>query len=118
MNLRTPIAAVTLALLSALASAQAPAASTPATPRVDARQAQQEKRIEQGQASGQLTKNEARRLKREQRHIAKAERHAKADGVVTPAERKRLDAMQDQASRDISRQKHDAQTTANTPARK
>lgn len=119
MNFRapflTPVTAVTLVLMSALASAQSPAV---ATPRVDARQAEQAQRIEQGRVGGQLTKPEAHRLQHEQRHIARAERHAKADGVVTAAERKRLTAMQDRASRDIRRQKHDAQSAAPAPVRK
>lgn len=41
--------------------------------------------------------------------IDKAEDKAKADGEVTAAERKRLHKMQNRASRDIRRQKHDGQ---------
>ena len=109
----------TLALMSAAASsfAQAPV-TAPATPRVDAREANQEKRIQQGVGSGQLTSRETLRLEREQKHIAVAEAHAKADGTVSPAERKRLHRMQNAASRDIASQKHDKQTTtAVTPTR-
>jgi hypothetical protein len=80
-----------------------------ATPRVDARQANQEQRIDQGIASGQLTGREAKRLGKEQNAIDRAENHAKADGTVTAAERRRLHKMQKHASRDIHRQKHDAQ---------
>jgi hypothetical protein len=117
MNLRTPItlAALAFAAVSAFAQTPAPAASA-ATPRVDARQANQEKRIEQGVNSGQLTARETLRLEREQKHITKAEAHAKADGTVTPAERKRLHKMQNAASKDIAHQKHDAQTAV-APAR-
>ena len=104
MNLRTPIAAVALALISAASFAQT------ATPRVDARQARQAQRIEQGVASGALTPHEADKLVRQQRRIARAERHAKADGVVTARERARLHHMQVRASRQIALQKHDAQT--------
>ena len=111
MKLRTPVAAAALALLSTLSMAQTPAASA-AMPRVDARQQRQAERIEQGQASGALTPRETHRLEREQKGIAKAEATAKADGTVTPAERKRLAHMQNKASRDIHHQKHDAQTAA------
>lgn len=80
-----------------------------ATPRVDNRQERQAARIEQGAASGALTGREQRRLNREQRAIARKEEAAKADGKVTPKEAHRLEHMQDHASRDIYRQKHDRQ---------
>jgi hypothetical protein len=112
MNLRTSLTAVALAFVAVSSFAQTPAT---ATPRVDARQAVQEKRIEQGVATGALTPRETRKLEREQKHIAKAEAHAKADGTVTPAERKRLHTLQNGASHDIAKQKHDAQTTVSAP---
>lgn len=100
-----------LALCCTAAFAQAPAPATSAsTPRVDARQAKQEARIEQGQASGALTPRETRRLEREQKGITKAEANAKADGTMTAQERKRLHHLQNKASHDIKHQKHDAQT--------
>lgn len=80
-----------------------------ATPRVDNRQDRQAARIEQGAASGALTGREQRRLNREQRAIARKEQKVEADGKVTPKEARRLEHMQDHASRDIRRQKHDRQ---------
>ncbi len=106
-KLRT-LAAATLALAAAGAFAQA--SGPAATPRVDQRQANQEKRIDKGIASGELNKRETRRLEKEQAVVDKAEDKAKADGKVTKAERRRLHKMQDRSSRDIYRQKHDAQT--------
>jgi hypothetical protein len=41
--------------------------------------------------------------------INRAEDKAKADGTVTAQERRRLHKAQNRASRDIYRQKHDAQ---------
>jgi len=79
------------------------------TPRVDRREQRQEARIDQGIASGQLTARETHRLDREQAHIQRAESHVKADGQVTARERARLERMQDRASADIRRQKHDRQ---------
>jgi hypothetical protein len=79
------------------------------TPQVDARQARQRQRIAQGLAEGSLTVPEARGLRAQQRHIARVEHHAKADGVVTPAERRHLHGLQDRASRHIAAQKRDAQ---------
>lgn len=104
------IAAAALALAGATASAQT-AASAPGanTPRIDQRQAKQEQRIDQGIASGELTKREARRMERQQAAIDKAEDKAKADGSVTAKERKRLTHAQNHASRNIARQKHDRQ---------
>jgi hypothetical protein len=77
-------------------------------PRVDARQARQRHRIAQGVADGSLTVHEARGLRAQQRHIARVEHHARADGVVTPAERRHLHGLQDRASRHIAAQKRDA----------
>lgn len=104
------VAAAVLALTAFAASAQT-AASAPGTntPRIDQRQANQEKRIDQGVASGELTRREARKLNREQAAINAAEDKAKADGTVTAKERARLHKAQNHASRDIRRQKHDSQ---------
>jgi len=107
--IKTFIAGAVLALASVSGFAQAAGAASAATPGIDKRQANQEKRIDQGVASGELTKREARRLEKQQAHINKAENKAKADGVVTAAERKRLHHKQDNASANIYRQKHDKQ---------
>lgn len=79
------------------------------TPGIDQRQANQEKRIDQGIASGQLNQREANRLDRQQDRIDRMENKAKADGVVTKGERARIGAAQNRASRHIARGKHDAQ---------
>ena len=115
MKINHLFAAAALTLIGAVASAQT-AASAPGanTPRIDKRQANQERRIDQGIASGALTKRETRRLEKEQAHIDKAEDKAKADGSVTAQERKRLTKMQNHASHDIYRQKHDQQTAGVT----
>jgi hypothetical protein len=51
----------------------------------------------------------AARLESEQRAIQVEKRIAKSDGKITPGERRILKQEQDRASRDIYRQKHDAQ---------
>ena len=79
------------------------------TPGIDQRQGNQEKRIDQGIASGQLNEREANRLSNQQEHINKMEDKAKADGVVTKKERTKIAKSQDRAPRRIARQKHDAQ---------
>ena len=108
MRIISTLIATTLSLASAAVFAQA-ASSPAATPGVDQRQANQQQRIEQGKASGELTRPEARRLQHQQAHIQRAEDRAKADGTVTAGERKHLHHMQDNASKRIRHQKHDAQ---------
>jgi uncharacterized membrane protein YebE (DUF533 family) len=103
---------VALLLATAAAGAFAADAAAPATPRVDQRQENQAARIDQGVQKGTLTPREQRKLHREQKVVAKAEAAAKADGTVTRTERRQLHHLQAHASRDIHRQKHDAQTTA------
>lgn len=76
------------------------------TPRIDQRQANQEKRIEQGIDSGALTNRETNRLEHQQTRIDHQEDAAKADGRMTPAERARLTHQQNKASRNIARKKH------------
>jgi len=61
------------------------------TPKVNARQHNQQGRIHQGKNSNELTPGETALLRKEQRHIRRSEQRAKADGDVTVAERKRLD---------------------------
>ena len=96
-----------LALASASAFAQTPTPGTN-TPRVDQREANQQARIAQGAASGSLTAHETQRLEKEQGRVNNAEARAKSDGTVTARERRRLHAMQEGASRDIHRKKHNA----------
>ena len=99
---------VTAAVLAAFALPVC--AQTTSTPRIDQRQANQERRIEQGEKSGQLTKKEAARLEKGQARIQKMEDKATADGKVTAKERARIEKAQDRESRRIYREKHDKQT--------
>lgn len=80
-----------------------------ATRHVAKSQVRQQTRIVQGAKSGELTRAEIKELERQQRHINRSKRRAKADGVVTPAERARLNGKQNRASRNIRRQKNDTQ---------
>ncbi len=79
------------------------------TPNLDARQARQNARIEQGVASGALTAREAARLDAQQHRIARREARAKSDGMVTRRERAQLQRSAHRASRNIRHQKHDRQ---------
>jgi len=70
------------------------------------RQIKQQKRIHQGVKSGELTRKEAIRLEREQRHIKKTKQEALKDDKVTSKERLRLERQQNRANRHIYRLKH------------
>ncbi len=100
--MRNILLATLLATLSLSAYAQN-------TTRIDKREANQEKRIEQGEKSGALTGKESERLEKGQAHVEKMEDKAKADGKVTAKERAHIEHAQDKQSRRIHRQKHDAQ---------
>lgn len=78
-------------------------------PGVNARQQNQRQRIQQGVRSGELTRRETGALVHEQRDVRQLERAYKSDGELTRAERVDLHQEQNQASRDIYNQKHDAQ---------
>jgi hypothetical protein len=86
------------------------AAAQTATPRVTKRQMKQQERIHQGVKTGELTPGEAARLEAQQKKIRRDKRKAKADGVVTPAERQKIAREQNRASRNIYRKKHNART--------
>lgn len=73
------------------------------------RNVNQQERILQGLDSGALSTTEAARLEREQAQINRLETRALRDGSLSGAEAARIDSAQDAASRDIHRQKHDAQ---------
>lgn len=105
---KTSIAALVIAALPALAFAQATPA-TPATPGIDKRQAEQQKRIDQGVKSGELTRREAARLEKGQAKVRRMENKVKADGVVTAKERKQITREQDKQSKRIVHEKHDKQ---------
>ena len=97
-------------LLAAAGLALPAAAQTQSTPRIDQRQANQERRIERGEKSGALNEKEAARLEKGQARVQKMEDKAAADGKVTKKERARLEKAQDRQSRKIYREKHDKQT--------
>lgn len=79
------------------------------TPRIDQRQGNQRDRIRHGVASGELTRRETAHAVRDQRHIHRMERRAKADGTVTCRERARIHREQNRANRSLRHNKHDAQ---------
>jgi uncharacterized membrane protein YebE (DUF533 family) len=106
----TRIALVTATVLIATTTiASADYYSSSSTRGIDATQANQERRLQQGLRSGELTRGEYTRLEGEQARIRQMERQAKADGYVSPAERARIRDAQGEASRHIYQEKHDAE---------
>ena len=99
------IALVALALACAFASAAeaAPYSS------INSRQYEQQRRIQQGVRSGDLTRREAAYLEHREAEVRRVERAARADGHVSQRERARINRMLDANSREIQRQKHDGQ---------
>jgi uncharacterized membrane protein YebE (DUF533 family) len=84
-------------------------AQSTATPKFDQRQANQERRIDQGVQSGALTPKETGRLEKGQNHLQTMEDKAKSDGQVTKQERAKLQHAENRQSERIYRQKHDRQ---------
>jgi hypothetical protein len=95
--------------IAALSALSLPVFALDSTPRIDQRQANQERRIEQGLRSGQLTWREAQRLREGQRQIRRMERQALADGRITPREAARIEYAQDEEGRRIGMERRDQQ---------
>ena len=77
--------------------------------RIDSRQARQRARIEKGVTSGQLSKEEAAWLQKNQEHVQKLETEAMADGVLTQEEKRRIEQAQDMEHQRIRNEGRDAQ---------
>ena len=74
------------------------------------RNANQQARIEQGVQSGQLTKHETASLERGQSHVNAAEAKAGANGHVSAAEQKNIQARENHQSKRVYNKKHNATT--------
>ncbi len=66
----------------------------------------QRERIVEGVRCGELTRREYRYLENEQRWIQRFRRHSLADGWLSRGERRHLQHLQDRASGDIYRARH------------
>lgn len=77
---------------------------------INARQTNQQVRIAQGVASGELTVWETARLQKGQIELNRMERRAKRDGIVTKRERAALNAKANKESTKINRKKNNLQS--------
>ncbi len=93
------VLAATAALVATTAAASAAS--------INDRQYTQGKRIEQGRQTGKITWTEGLKLRAEQRRIALIEARYRADGYLSPSERRHLRALQNNASEHIADEKHD-----------
>ena len=103
------IAFIASALVVAATAFAQTAPATQTKPSVDARQANQEQRIQQGVDSGRLTTAEAARLQKGETRIDAAQSRVAADGTVTKQEKKHLVKLTQRESQAIYKQKHDRQ---------
>jgi hypothetical protein len=76
---------------------------------LDRRLDNEQRRIDAGVADGSLTQREARRLKNFENRTRAEEERFKADGNFTPRERQRVARDENRLSRQIYRQRHDAE---------
>lgn len=76
------------------------------TPKINAREREQQQRILQGIHSDELTRHETVSLEKGEGKILADKRLAKADGNVTPAERAKLDHQLNHESKVIYKLKH------------
>lgn len=86
---------------------------------INARQAQQSRRLEQGRRNGSLTRGEYHALKSELQYFHRVKRDFMSDGFLTPAEFRQLDNRLDAAARNIRIEKrdHDTRTSNYNSAR-
>ena len=84
------------------------------TPRIEKRQERQQKRIANGIESGALTAKESANLEKREAKIETDKQAAKSDGVVTKAERAKLEHEENRASKRIFAKKHNANVASTT----
>ena len=101
------LTALLLTLGAGASFAQTPAAGAASSVQRDVNQ---QTRIEQGLKSGELNTKEAAKLEREESKVDRLQANGLKDGKVPPAEKARLQAAQNQTSRDIYAAKHNAAT--------
>lgn len=107
MRTRRSLGILTLAAVAPLLVAPIAGAET----RIHERKENQQKRIAQGVANGELTPRETARLERQEGRLNHEIRDMRRDdgGRLTPKDRRVVNRQQNRISRHIYRQKHDGQ---------
>jgi hypothetical protein len=105
-SLSIVLLATVISLGSTLGFATTASAGNTNSPRIDRREANQQRRINQGVTSGSLTPKETYRLQRQQGSINAQEARFKSNGHLSNRERNVLDRRLNNASKNIYRAKH------------
>jgi hypothetical protein len=107
MRIRKSLAVLSLAVVSPGLFATAASAES----RIREREENQQKRIAQGVASGELTPRETARLESKESRLNGEIRDMREDdgGKLTPKDRRIVNHQQNRLSKQIYRQKHDQQ---------
>lgn len=114
---RKLIVTAALAALPFAALAQSNTPPSPVVPNFADRNATQQRAIEQGLQSGQLTVQEASRLERQESGVERMQSRALRDGTLNANEQAHITQAQDRVGRQIARQSSDAQiTNPNSPS--
>jgi hypothetical protein len=117
INTRITLCSAVLAAMFLTAAAQTsnPPATPPAT--IHQRKENQQDRIVNGVASGQLTAGETANLEKKESNLNKAEKLMRSEdnGKLTGADRKVLNQQQNQLSKQIYRDKHNAAVQNTNP---
>src|SRR3954471_16925994 len=100
--------AIGLCALGALVIATSASADGPRTDQVVDRDVNQQERVEQGLELGQLSTREAGQIERDESRIDRTEARDLKDGKLSPAEQAHINQMQNQTSRDIYQDRHNA----------
>lgn len=110
MNAKALLLAAAVALTPLAMTAQTTPTPGKRDHNIHQRQVTQQRRINQGVRSGQLTRREARTLEHQHRAINRETRAMRAqnDGRLTRQDRKAIHRQQNQESRRIYRKKHNA----------
>src|SRR5512136_887263 len=108
--------ALTLGAAGAVLFAASAFAAGPRTDEVVQRDVNQQQRIEQGLQTGQLSTAEAGKLEHEEAKIDRTEARDLKNGKLTPAAQAQINRMQNKASADIYRDKHNSVTGNPTSA--
>jgi len=112
MNVKSLLLAAAVILAPVAVTAQTTPTPGKHDHNIHQRQMNQQRRINQGVKSGQLTRHEARTLERQHRAINRETRAMRAqnNGRLTKQDRRTIHRQQNQESRRIYRKKHNART--------
>jgi Skp family chaperone for outer membrane proteins len=106
MNMKVYTTLFLLPLIAAISSPAIAHYEHDGYSKFDQRIERQQQRIKQGVRTGELTKKEIKKLRKQQRHIKKLNRQFEKDGHLSHYERKTLKRKLNLASKRIYRLKH------------